>query len=101
LEVPETPGPEVVVSQGGNYDLNRAEVQRLAEYHLRKTIWQDRGVKIDTVVAVGNSLARVRYTMDAPVLHWNVALEVTVQPFGALEELKVTYEGSTGITSSE
>lgn len=101
-EVPETPGPEVVVSQGGSYDLNRAEVELLAEYHLRKSIWQDRGLEVDTVVAVSNSLARVRYVMPEPVQAWNVSVEVTVQPYGALEDLKVTYEKTaTDINSTE
>ncbi len=102
VQVPESPGPEMAVSEGRNYDLNRAEVVRLAEYHLRKSIWQDRGIRVDTVVAVSNSLARVRYVMPEPVHDWNVSVEVTVQPYGALEELKVNYDKNKGdIAASE
>ncbi len=92
--VPNTPGPEWVVAQGLNYDLNRAEVLRLADYHLRRTIWTDKSLKVDTVMSVTNSLARVRYSMQDTLHHWSVNIDVTVHPFGALQELGVSMKHS-------
>jgi phosphoserine phosphatase RsbU/P len=102
--IPDGPGPEVVVSQGLNYDLNRAEVLRLADYHIRKTTWQDKPMKVDTVVSVSNSLARVRYSLDDSLHHWRVNIELTVHPYGALNELNTIYtrtDTAAGINSSD
>jgi len=102
--IPDGPGPEVVVSQGLNYDLNRAEVLRLADYHIRKTTWQDKPLKVDTVVSVSNALARVRYSLEDSLHHWRVNIELTVHPFGALNNLTTVYtrvDAATGINSSD
>ena len=102
--IPDGPGPEVVVSQGLNYDLNRAEVLRLADYHIRKTTWQDKPLKVDTVVSVSNALARVRYSLEDTLHHWRVNIELTVHPFGALNNLTTVYtrvDAATGINSSD
>jgi hypothetical protein len=87
--IPSTEGPEWTVAQGLNYDLNRAEVLRLADYHLRRTIWAEKALRADTVMSVTNSLARVRYTIEDSLYHWSVNIEVTVHPFGALQDLNV------------
>lgn len=90
--LPDTAGPEWIVSQGLNYDLNQAEVLRLADYHLRRTIWSEKSLRIDTVASVTNSLARVRYTVQDTLHHWSLKVDVTVHPYGALQELAVTIE---------
>jgi len=88
--IPSTPGPEWAIAQGLNYDLNRAEVLRLADYHLRRTIWSDKSLRVDTVTSVTNSLARVRYAMLDSLHHWSVNIDVTMHPYGALNELAVS-----------
>jgi len=90
--IPDTAGPEWTISQGLNYDLNRAEVLRLADYHLRRTIWSEKSLRIDTVASVTNSLARVRYTVQDTLHHWSLKVDVTVHPYGALQELAVTMQ---------
>jgi hypothetical protein len=82
--------PEWVLAEGKNYDLKRSEVIRVAEYHLRNTLWQARNLKADTVFAVSNSHARVRFSVpDAPP-EWQLGLEVSVYPYGALNEISPT-----------
>lgn len=82
--------PEWVLAEGKSYDLKRSEVIRIAEYHLRNTLWQGRNLKADTVFAVSNSHARVRFSLpDAPP-EWNIGLEVSVYPYGALNEVSTS-----------
>lgn len=92
--IPDAPAPEWVVAEGQNYDLNRAEVLRLADYHLRRTIWADQELRVDTVTSVTNALARVRYQLDDTLHHWSVSVDVTVHPYGALHDLAVNLQHS-------
>ncbi len=92
--IPDTPGPEWSVAQGLNYDLNRAEVLRLADYHLRRTIWSEMVMRVDTVMSITNSLAKVRYAVRDTLHHWSVSVDATVHPYGALQSLAVTKQHS-------
>jgi phosphoserine phosphatase RsbU/P len=90
--VPNTAGPEWTVAQGLNYDLNRAEVLRLADYHLRRSVWHERSLRVDTVTSVTNSLAKVRYAVQDTLHHWSIKVDVTVHPYGALQDLTVSMQ---------
>ncbi len=90
--IPNTPGPEWSVAQGLNYDLNRAEVLRLADYHLRRTIWAEKAMRVDTVTSVTNSLAKVRYAIQDTLYHWSINVDVSVHPYGALQSLGVSMQ---------
>jgi phosphoserine phosphatase RsbU/P len=82
--------PEWTLVDGLNYDLKRFEVIRIAEYHLKNTLWEGRNLKADTVFAVSNSHARVRFSVpDAPP-EWQLGLEVSIYPYGALNEINST-----------
>src|SRR5690606_41126531 len=69
-----------------------------------KTTWQDKSLKVDTVVSVSNALARVRYSLEDSLYHLRVNIELTMHPFGALHDLSTVYtrtDAATGINSSD
>ncbi len=83
-----TNNPEWVLAEGKGYDLKRAEVIQIAEYHLRNTLWYEQTLIADTVFAVSNSHARVRFSLPEAPDEWQVGLEVSVYPYGALNEIR-------------
>ena len=83
--------------------LDSTHLERLFEYHIRRTAFADLDLRLDSVGVTqtpGGRSARVRMVTDAPIAGQNIKVEAGMTPTGVLTRLALEYESAQPIETS-
>lgn len=84
------------------HEFTRAQIRRLAEFHLKNTGWESADLSMQSIQAQqvqSMTAAEVRFTGSKPEFDQSVNVEATVLPTGMLMGLNYSYNNATSGTS--